>query len=168
MPSPKKAASRFYGIYFDTDKADIKPESAPTLAEMAKFLTEASDLAVVVVGHTDNQGAMDYNLDLSHRRAQAVADALVSGYGIAKDRLTAAGAGFLAPVAPNDNESGRAKNRRVEMIRAKLSATANPAIDQALIRRFAGRGLRFGFSSRARSATRNAVSAQSRNSSGSS
>jgi outer membrane protein OmpA-like peptidoglycan-associated protein len=112
----EKGSVALYGIYFDTDKADIKPESAPTLAEMARFLAEAPDLAVVIVGHTDNQGAMDYNLDLSHRRAQAVANALASGYGIAGDRLTAAGAGFLAPVAPNDSESGRAKNRRVEMI----------------------------------------------------
>jgi OmpA-OmpF porin, OOP family len=112
----EKGSVALYGIYFDTDKADIKPESAPTLAEMAKFLTESPDLTVVIVGHTDNQGTMDYNLDLSHRRAQAVAAALVSGYGIARERLTAAGAGFLAPVAPNDSESGRAKNRRVEMI----------------------------------------------------
>jgi outer membrane protein OmpA-like peptidoglycan-associated protein len=112
----EKGSIALYGIYFDSDKADIKPESAPTLAEMAQVLAEAADLAVVIVGHTDNQGAMDYNLDLSHRRAQAVADALVSGYGIARGRLTAAGAGFLAPVAPNASESGRAKNRRVEMI----------------------------------------------------
>lgn len=112
----EKGSVALYGIYFDTDKAEIKPESAPTLAEMAKFLGEAPDMAVVIVGHTDNQGAMDYNLDLSHRRAQAVADALASGYGIAGERLTAAGAGFLAPVAPNDSETGRAKNRRVEMI----------------------------------------------------
>jgi OOP family OmpA-OmpF porin len=112
----EKGSVALYGIYFDTDKADIKPESAPTLAEMAKFLLESPDLAVVIVGHTDNQGAMDYNLDLSHRRAQAVATALASGYGIAGERLTAAGAGFLAPVAPNNDESGRAKNRRVELI----------------------------------------------------
>lgn len=112
----EKGSIALYGIYFDTDKADIKPESAPTLSEMAKFLSQAPELTVVVVGHTDNQGAMDYNLDLSHRRAQAVADALAADYGIAKERLVAAGAGFLAPVAPNDSEAGRAKNRRVEMI----------------------------------------------------
>lgn len=112
----EKGSVALYGIYFDTDKAEIKPESASTLAEMAKFLGEAPDMAVVIVGHTDNQGTMQYNLDLSHRRAQAVADALVANYGIARDRLTAAGAGFLAPVAPNDSEADRAKNRRVEMI----------------------------------------------------
>lgn len=112
----EKGSVALYGIYFDTDKADIKPESAPTLEEMARFLSSAVDLSVVVVGHTDNQGSMDYNLDLSHRRAQAVVDALAASHGIAKDRMVAAGAGFLAPVAPNDSADGRAKNRRVEMI----------------------------------------------------
>lgn len=112
----EKGSVALYGIHFDTDKADIKPESAPTLEEMARFLTMSPNLSVVIVGHTDNEGAMDYNLELSHRRAQAVADTLVASHGIAKDRLTAAGAGFLAPVAPNDSADGRAKNRRVEMI----------------------------------------------------
>jgi len=112
----EKGSVALYGIYFDTDKAVIKPESAPTLAEMAKFLSGAPDLKVVIVGHTDNQGTMDYNLDLSHRRALAVAAALAGQYHIAKERMTAAGAGFLAPVAPNDSEAGRAKNRRVEML----------------------------------------------------
>ncbi|MCY6380039.1 OmpA family protein [Hoeflea prorocentri] len=112
----EKGSITLYGIYFDTDKADIKPESAPTLEEMAKFLKTAPDLSVVIVGHTDNQGAMDYNLNLSQRRAQAVVDALSATYGIGADRLVAAGAGFLAPVAPNDSEDGRAQNRRVEMI----------------------------------------------------
>lgn len=105
-----------YGIYFDTDKADIKPESTPTLNEMAVFLNGTPDLSVVIVGHTDNQGTMDYNLDLSHRRAQAVVDALATNHGIARDRMVAAGAGFLAPIAPNDSADGRAKNRRVEVI----------------------------------------------------
>lgn len=105
-----------YGIYFETDKADLKPESAPTLAEMAGFLAAEPGLEVVIVGHTDNQGGLDYNLSLSHRRAQAVRQALVADYGIDPARLTAAGAGFLAPVAANTSEAGRALNRRVEMI----------------------------------------------------
>ncbi|MEX3009961.1 OmpA family protein [Hoeflea sp. TYP-13] len=112
----EKGSVALYGIYFDTDKADIKPESAPTLEQMAMFLKGAPELSVVIVGHTDNQGDMKYNLDLSHRRAQSVVDALAASYGIGKDRMVAAGAGFLAPVAPNDTEDGRAKNRRVEMI----------------------------------------------------
>ncbi len=105
-----------YGIQFDTDEATIKPESEPTLAEMAAFLTANPGLSVVIVGHTDNQGSMEYNLGLSARRAEAVRDALVSQHGIAADRMTHAGAGFLAPVATNTTEAGRALNRRVEII----------------------------------------------------
>lgn len=105
-----------YGIQFDTDEATIKPESEPTLSEMAAFLTANPDLQIVIVGHTDNQGSMEYNLGLSARRAEAVRDALVSTYGISADRMAHAGAGFLAPLAPNTTEEGRALNRRVEII----------------------------------------------------
>lgn len=107
-----------YGIYFDTDKASIKPESDPTLQEIAKLLASEPKLAVIVVGHTDSQGAFDYNIDLSSRRAIAVKAALTSKYGIDTGRLTAAGAGMMAPVASNDNDEGRAKNRRVVLVKA--------------------------------------------------
>ena len=107
-----------YGIYFDTDKADIKPESEPTLAEVAKLLKADQKLAIIVVGHTDNQGSFDYNLDLSSRRAAAVKAALSSQFGIDAKRMTAAGAGMMAPVATNDTEEGRAKNRRVALVKA--------------------------------------------------
>lgn len=107
-----------YGVYFDTGKADIKPESEPTLSEIAKLLNADPKLAVLVVGHTDSQGAFDYNLDLSARRAAAVKAALVSQFGIEGGRLTAAGAGMMAPVASNDNDEGRAKNRRVALVKA--------------------------------------------------
>lgn len=107
-----------YGLYFDTDKADIKPESAPTLDEIAKLLTADPGMSVVVVGHTDSQGSFDYNIDLSTRRARAVAQALSAQYGIESGRLTAAGAGMMAPVASNDSEDGRAKNRRVVLVKA--------------------------------------------------
>ncbi len=106
-----------YGIFFDFDKADLKPESDPTLKEIAKLLTDAPGLSVIVVGHTDNQGAYDYNMDLSARRAQAVQAALISTYGIDKARLVAAGAGMMAPVASNDTEEGKAKNRRVVLVK---------------------------------------------------
>lgn len=105
-----------HGIQFDYDAATIRPESAPVIAEMAAFLSANPDLSVVIVGHTDNQGSMEYNLGLSARRAQAVHDALARDHGIAPDRMAHAGAGFLAPVAPNTTEQGRALNRRVEMI----------------------------------------------------
>jgi OmpA-OmpF porin, OOP family len=105
-----------YGITFATGSAEIRAESAATIAEMAAFLKVAPDLQVVIVGHTDNQGSLEYNLGLSHRRAEAVRDALARDHGIAADRMLFAGAGFLAPVAPNTTEEGRALNRRVEII----------------------------------------------------
>ncbi|MBI1203349.1 MAG: OmpA family protein [Rhodopseudomonas sp.] len=105
-----------YGIYFDTDKATIKPESAPTLAEMAKLLNGQPSLNVFIVGHTDNQGSYDHNMTLSRQRAEAVAAALVRSYKIARPRLRTAGLGFLAPVGSNASEEGRALNRRVELV----------------------------------------------------
>jgi outer membrane protein OmpA-like peptidoglycan-associated protein len=106
-----------YGLYFDTDKAELKPESAPSLAEIAKLLTSQPGLKVYVVGHTDNVGGFDYNMSLSQRRAKSVVDRLVQQYGIAPARLRPVGAGLIAPVAPNDDEAGRSKNRRVEIVK---------------------------------------------------
>ena len=105
-----------YGIYFDTDKATLKPESRPTLEQIAKLLTTQPQLNVFIVGHTDNQGAYDYNVDLSRRRAEAVAAELARSYRIAPARLRTAGVGFLAPVGSNASDSGRALNRRVELV----------------------------------------------------
>ena len=105
-----------YGIYFDTDKATLKPESKPTLDEIAKLLRGQTTLNVVIVGHTDSQGTYEYNMDLSRRRAEAVAAALVNSYQIARTRLRAAGVGFLAPVASNASDDGRALNRRTELV----------------------------------------------------
>ena len=105
-----------YGIYFDTGKADLKPESDPVLAEMAKLLKDNAALKLHVVGHTDNVGALAMNMDLSKRRATAVMQSLVTKHGIAAARLSAHGVGPLAPVAPNTSDDGRAKNRRVELV----------------------------------------------------
>ena len=105
-----------YGIYFDFDKAEIKPESAPQIDQLAALLKKSPRLDVLIVGHTDGQGAFDYNLSLSQRRAQAVVDTLVSAHGIERKRLTRAGAGLVAPAATNRTEEGRAKNRRVEIV----------------------------------------------------
>jgi outer membrane protein OmpA-like peptidoglycan-associated protein len=104
------------GIYFDFDKADIKPESKPQLEEMAKLMRSNANLKVYIVGHTDNQGGLDYNVGLSQRRAEAVVRALTGQYGIAAARLTSRGVGPLAPVTSNATDDGRAKNRRVEMV----------------------------------------------------
>ena len=106
-----------YGIYFDTGKADIKPESAATLSEIAKLLQGDPTLKLYVVGHTDNQGALDLNMDLALRRAQAVLAALTTKYAVPAGRLKAYGCGPYAPVASNDSEDGRAKNRRVELVK---------------------------------------------------
>jgi OOP family OmpA-OmpF porin len=105
-----------YGIYFDTDKADVKPESKAALDEIAKLLTSRPGLRLYVVGHTDMTGALDHNRTLSEGRAHAVVTALVRTYGIAAERLEGHGVGPLAPVASNANEAGRAKNRRVELV----------------------------------------------------
>jgi outer membrane protein OmpA-like peptidoglycan-associated protein len=106
-----------YGILFDFDRADIKPESKPTLEEIAKFLRANPGLGLIVAGHTDSQGGFDYNVELSRRRAAAVVAALTRDHGIAAARLTPFGVGPAAPVASNDTEEGRAKNRRVELVK---------------------------------------------------
>ncbi|MGH7900472.1 MAG: OmpA family protein [Thermodesulfobacteriota bacterium] len=105
-----------YGIFFDFNKADIKPESEPTLDQIAMLLREAPELKLLVVGHTDNVGTFSFNKDLSERRAISVVNELVNKYGISKNRLTPVGVSFASPVASNKTEEGRAKNRRVELV----------------------------------------------------
>ncbi|HZL28764.1 MAG TPA: OmpA family protein [Acidobacteriaceae bacterium] len=105
------------GILFDTGKAEVKAESAPALAEVAKLLKQDPTLKLYVVGDTDNVGSFAANVDLSRRRALAVAQALTTQYGIAADRLAAYGDGPTAPIASNDTEDGRALNRRVEVVK---------------------------------------------------
>jgi OmpA-OmpF porin, OOP family len=112
----EKGHIALYGIYFDTDKAVIKPQSKPTLDEMAKLLRGQPRLSVFIVGHTDSQGSYEHNMTLSRQRAEAVAAALVGSYRIARGRLRTAGVGFLAPVGSNATEEGRALNRRVELV----------------------------------------------------
>ncbi|MEA1673477.1 OmpA family protein [Nitrospirillum sp. BR 11163] len=105
-----------YGIYFDTDKAEVKPESKAQLDEMAKLLNSNPALKVYIVGHTDSQGQFAHNLDLSQRRADAVAQSLTGTYHIAQGRLAAKGVASLAPITTNDSDDGRAQNRRVELV----------------------------------------------------
>ncbi len=104
------------GILFDTGKADVKPESDPALAEVAKMLKGDPSLKVYVVGHTDNVGGLAANMDLSKRRAAAVVLLLTTKYGVPAGQLQPYGDGPYAPVASNKSEAGRALNRRVELV----------------------------------------------------
>lgn len=105
-----------YGIYFDFDKATIKPESDEQLGEIVSFLQSTDDATFYIVGHTDNQGKLDYNTKLSQARAAAVVKALAR-LGADAGKLSAKGVGPLAPASTNDTEEGRALNRRVEIVR---------------------------------------------------
>lgn len=106
-----------YGVYFDTNEATLKAESDATLAEVQKLMTSDPEIKILVVGHTDNIGEFEFNRDLSNRRAAAVVEALTSRYGISTQRLFPFGCSFASPTAPNGTEEGRAKNRRVELVK---------------------------------------------------
>ena len=106
-----------YGSHFDTDKAEIKPGSEKSLEEIARLLKQDPKLTLLVVGHTDSTGDIPHNMALSEGRAKAVVAALTGTHGIAAARLSAFGCGPLAPVASNDTDEGRAKNRRVELVK---------------------------------------------------
>ena len=105
-----------YGIYFDTGKSNIKPESAQAITEIVKLLNSDPGLKIHIVGHTDNVGSVESNIKLSQSRAESVVQALRNS-GISPARLKSFGCGQFAPVMSNDNEEGRAKNRRVELVK---------------------------------------------------
>lgn len=104
------------GIHFDTGRASLRPDSDAALAQAAQLLAGRPELKLAVIGHTDDQGGADFNLALSRQRAQAVVDALV-GRGVDRARLLAEGRGLAQPLASNASEEGRARNRRVELVR---------------------------------------------------
>ena len=105
------------GIYFATGSDVIRPESTPTLKEIAAMLAEHADLRLTIEGHTDNVGDAAANKALSERRAAAVKQYLVEHHQVAADRLATAGFGDAKPAAPNTTPEGRQQNRRVELVR---------------------------------------------------
>ena len=113
----KENRVEIFDIFFTFDSDEIRKESEPRLADIAAVLKRHPDWKLKVEGHTDSISADDYNLKLSMRRATAVKDALVTRYGIAAARLTPDGLGETKPRATNDTLAGRARNRRVELVR---------------------------------------------------
>lgn len=105
------------GIYFDFDRATLNPQSSRALTSIATMLTRHDAWRVAIEGHTDNVGTDTYNQDLSQRRAVAVKDALVREHKLSGDRLITAGFGSKRPKETNDTIAGRARNRRVELVR---------------------------------------------------
>jgi OOP family OmpA-OmpF porin len=105
-----------YGINFDTGKATVRSDSEKVLGEVLALLQKNAGWRLAVTGHTDNVGGKAMNLTLSRQRAQSVV-AWLTAQGIEADRLLAGGFGDLAPVADNATEDGRAKNRRVDLIK---------------------------------------------------
>lgn len=114
-PAPVKKRIVLRGVNFDFDKSDIRPDSRPVLDEAIATLSENPMIRVSVQGHTDSRGTEEYNMKLSERRANAVYRYLVAG-GIAPARMEVVGMGESNPVADNSTDSGRAQNRRVELV----------------------------------------------------
>jgi OmpA-OmpF porin, OOP family len=106
-----------YAILFDFDSAAIKVESREQLDQLAAYLTANPTVSVYVVGHTDGKGTLDYNADLSRRRAAAIATTLIQIYKITGMRVSPQAVGELAPLSTNETEAGRALNRRVEIVK---------------------------------------------------
>jgi outer membrane protein OmpA-like peptidoglycan-associated protein len=106
-----------YGIYFDVNKDIVKPESYGTLKGIADILNENPSIRIKVIGHTDSDGNDASNLDLSKRRAESVKNNLVKTFGIEPSRIEFDGMGETQPIAPNDNVSNKALNRRVEFVK---------------------------------------------------
>jgi len=105
------------GIYFDTGSDRIRPESTPTLKEIAGMLAEHPELRLSIEGHTDNVGQAASNLALSEQRAAAVRQALVAQFGVDAARLASKGLGQTKPATANDTPEGRQQNRRVELVK---------------------------------------------------
>ena len=113
----KENRIEIFDIFFAVDSDEIRQESEPRLRDIADVLKRHPEWKLTVEGHTDSLAADDYNVKLSQRRAASVKNALVSRYGIVASRLNPEGFGESRPRAPNDTMTGRARNRRVELVR---------------------------------------------------
>ena len=112
-----KGKTAIYGIHFDVDSAKIKDESEPTIKKIAELIKENPDLKINVVGHTDSTGDLEYNIELSERRAESLVEVLANEYNIDENRLNSFGVGPLVPEATNETKDGRKQNRRVELVK---------------------------------------------------
>jgi outer membrane protein OmpA-like peptidoglycan-associated protein len=113
----KNGRAKVYDLYCDFRSDGLRPESKKVLDEIAQVMRQHPDWKLGVEGHTDNVGGDAFNLDLSKRRAAAVKQALVTQYNVASGRLSSSGSGASSPVDRNDTLEGRARNRRVELVR---------------------------------------------------
>jgi OmpA-OmpF porin, OOP family len=106
-----------YGIYFDVNKDVVKAESYPSIKEIAAILKDNPTVKIKIVGHTDSDGEDKSNLDLSKRRSASVKNALVTNFSIEASRIETDGKGEIEPIAPNENSTNKALNRRVEFLK---------------------------------------------------
>ncbi len=118
-PINNNAVFVLQNLFFDTDKFDLKSESTEELTQLVELMKLNPKMEVMITGHTDNQGAADYNVRLSENRAAAVVNYLIKA-GISSTRLKSKGYGDSRPAAANDTEEGRAKNRRIELVILKV------------------------------------------------
>jgi len=112
----KNGHATIYGIHFDIGKSEIKPNSTPTIKEIANFLNKNPDRNIYIVGHTDNIGDFSSNMVLSENRAKAILNELITKYNVNRNQLKAYGVANLSPVKSNITDEGKAKNRRVEIV----------------------------------------------------
>lgn len=104
-------------VPFDTGSAVVKPSALPSIEPIAAALRQDPKLKLLLVGHTDSQGDFGFNRQLSENRAKAIVDQLIAKHGIDRARLAFAGVADLAPIASNDTDAGRQRNRRVELVK---------------------------------------------------
>ncbi|RYF63258.1 MAG: OmpA family protein, partial [Cytophagaceae bacterium] len=115
IPLVSGSVVRLNNIFFDTGKSELRPESGPELDRLVTTLNETPKMVIEVRGHTDNTGSNEINAKLSQDRADSVREYFISK-GIEPDRIASKGFGESKPIAANDTDDGRQKNRRVEFV----------------------------------------------------